>query len=162
VPASQLAEQIAAELVKRGQTVAVAEASAGGRLSAALTGVPGSSAWFLGAAIVYSAGAKDVLLGVTAQDLATTGAVDQDAALLLARAVRRRLQATWGIAETGIAGPQGDRRSSKPAGMAYVAVVGPLREESRVVLTGLDERESNQQAFAEGALALLAEMLAQG
>jgi len=46
--------------------------------------------------------------------------------------------------------------------MAYVAVGGPLREETRVVLTGLDERESNQQAFAEGALALLAEMLAQG
>jgi PncC family amidohydrolase len=157
-----LATQIAAALTERGQSVAVAEASAGGRLSAALTAIPGSSAWFLGSAIVYSAVAKEALLGIIAVDLATTGAVDPAAALLLARAARTRLRATWGVAETGVAGPQGGRRSRKPAGMAYVAVVGPSQEEVRELQTGQDDRESNQQAFADGALALLAELLAQG
>ena len=154
-----LAPRIAVALTARGQTVAVAEASAGGRLSAALTVVPGSSAWFLGAAIVYSASAKEVLLGVSAADLAATGAVDAAAALLLARAVRDRLQAAWGVAETGVAGPQGGRRSRKPAGLAYVAVVGPPGEAVREIRTGRDEREANQRSFAEGALALLAEVL---
>jgi nicotinamide-nucleotide amidase len=157
-----LARRIAAALTERRQTVAVAEASAGGRLSAALTAVPGSSAWFLGAAIVYSSTAKEVLLGVGAAELASSGAVDPAAALLLARAVRDRLQATWGVAETGVAGPQGGRRSRKPAGLAYVAVVGPPGEAVREVLTGRDERETNQQAFAEGALALLGEMVEKG
>jgi nicotinamide-nucleotide amidase len=156
------ARRIAAALTERGQTVAVAEASAGGRLSAALTAVPGSSAWFLGGAIVYSAAAKELLLGVGATDLAASGAVDPAAALLLARAVRDRLGATWGVAETGVAGPQGGRRSRKPAGLAYVAVVGPPGEPVREVRTGRDEREANQQAFAFEALALLGEVLGGG
>lgn len=155
----QGAEQVARWLTERRETVAVAEASAGGRLSAALTCVPGSSAWFLGAAIVYSAAAKEVLLGITAVTLASAGAVDPAAALLLARAVRARLSATWGVAETGVAGPQGGRRSRKPAGLAYVAVVGPDDEAVRTVSTGRDERQANQQAFAAGALALFAEVL---
>jgi nicotinamide-nucleotide amidase len=154
-----LARRIAAELKERGQTVAVAEASAGGRISAALTAVAGSSAWYLGGAIVYSAAAKEVLLGVGAADLASSGAVDPAAALLLARAVRGQLRATWGVAETGVAGPQGGRRSRKPAGLAYVAVVGPPGEAVREVATGRDERETNQQAFAQATLALLADVL---
>lgn len=154
-----LARRIANVLTERAQTIAVAEASAGGRLSAALTAVPGSSVWFRGAAIVYSALAKEVLLAVSANDLSSTGAVDAAAALLMARAVRERLHATWGAAETGVAGPQEGRRSRKPAGLAYVAVVGPPGEAVREVRTGQDEREANQQAFAEEALALLGELL---
>lgn len=153
------AAMIAAALIEQDHTVAVAEASAGGRLSAALTSVPGSSAWFLGGAIVYSAAAKEMLLGLTAADLARTGAVDPTAALQLARSVQQRLKATWGVAETGVAGPQGGRRSRKPAGLVYVAVVGPHGEEVREHRTGLDERDANQQAFADQALALLAEAL---
>ena len=157
-----LAAQIAAALTDRRQSLAVAEASAGGRLSVALTGIPGSSAWFLGGAVVYSALAKEALLGITASDLVTTGVVDPAAALLLARAARARLQASWGVAETGVAGPQGGRRSRKPAGLAYVAVVGPSLEEVRELQTGRDDRGSNQQAFADGALSLLAELLTHG
>lgn len=160
--AQEMAQLIANLLTERRQTLAVVEASAGGILSAALTGIPGSSAWFLGAAIVYSAVAKEVLLGIGAAELARGGAVGESAALLLARAARERLDATWAVAETGIAGPQGAHRSRKPPGLAYVAVVGPAGEEEREVHTGRDERRANQQAFAGNALALLAEWLQRG
>lgn len=155
------AKRIAEVLIERGQTLAVAEASAGGRVSAALTAVPGSSRWFLGCAVVYAAVAKQTLLGITAEDLASSGAVDPTAALLLARAVRARLGATWGAAETGVAGPQIGRRSRKPAGLAYLAVVGPDGEWSREVRTGRDDREGNQDDFALATLALLGERLQQ-
>lgn len=150
---------IGAILTERGQTLAAVEASAGGHLSTALTAIPGSSAWFLGAAIVYSAIAKEVLLDIGVTDLATSGAVGAPAALLLAQAARRRFGATWAVAETGIAGPQGTHRSRKPPGLAYVAVVGPTGEEVREVQAGRDDRVANQQAFAASALALLAEQL---
>ena len=150
---------IAAILTERGQTLAAVEASAGGRLSAALTAIPGSSAWFLGAAIAYSAVAKEVLLGIGAADLALSGAVGAPAALALARAARRRIGATWAVAESGIAGPVGAHRSRKPPGLAYVAVVGPTGEAVREVQTGCAERVANQQAFALNALALLSEQL---
>ena len=156
------ARLIAAALTERRQTVAAVEASAGGRLSTALTGIPGSSAWFLGAVIVYSAAAKEVLLGITAADLAISGAVDASAALVLARAARQRFGATWAVAETGVAGPLGGHRSRKPPGLAYVAVVGPTGEEVREVQTGRDDRQANQQTFAASALSLLAKQLDRG
>src|SRR5690348_12436847 len=111
----QLAEQVARLLTERGETLAVAEASAGGHLSAEVTAVPGSSRWFVGGAIVYAAAAKERLLGIAPSDLAG-GVVESAAALLLARSVRERLGTTWGLAETGVAGPQAGRRSRKPAG----------------------------------------------
>ena len=157
--ADESARLIAALLTERGQTLAAVEASAGGRLSAALTAIPGSSAWFLGAAIAYSAVAKEALLGIGATELASSGAVGASAALLLAQAARRRLGATWAVAESGIAGPQGTHRSRKPPGLAYVAVTGPNGQAVREVQTGWDERVANQQAFAASALALLTEQL---
>lgn len=156
---ARLVEQIAARLVERRETLAAAEASAGGRLSTALTAVPGSSAWFVGGAIVYSAAAKEVLLGIPAGILASSGAVEPATAVLLAAAVRARLTASWGVAETGVAGPQLGHRSRKPAGLAYVAVVGPNGTHTGEIHTGLDDRERNQMAFAEGGLRLLAEVL---
>ena len=153
----ELAGQIAAALVARGETLAVVEASAGGRLCAALTAIPGSSRWFLGGAVAYSAVAKAALLDLAPVETAGRGAVEAATALLLARAVRRKLRADWGLAETGIAGPQAGRRSRKPAGLCLVALAGPGGEQAREVLTGLDDREANQQAFAEAAArALLA------
>jgi nicotinamide-nucleotide amidase len=159
VQADESARLIAAILTERGQTLAVVEASAGGRLSAALTAIPGSSAWFLGAAIAYSAVAKEALLGIGGSEMASSGAVGASAALLLARAALRRLGATWAVAESGIAGPQGTHRSPKPPGLAYVAVVGPNGQAVREIQTGCGERASNQQAFAASALALLTERL---
>ncbi|HEU5317851.1 MAG TPA: CinA family protein [Chloroflexota bacterium] len=152
------AQAIAALLTERHETLAVAETAAGGLISAALAAIPGASAWFLGGAVAYGVGAKERWLGLTASDLAPHGAVSQHAARLMAQRVRAATGATWGLAETGIAGPQTGRRSSKSAGLACLAVDGPLQS-SAESHTGLAGREDNQDAFATLALRLLLESL---
>jgi nicotinamide mononucleotide (NMN) deamidase PncC len=91
--------------------------------------------------------------------------VSAEAALVLARAAREVLRTTWAVAETGIAGPQVGRRSSKPVGLTYVAVAGLFAGQNveRVVevFTGLGEREGNRRAFADAALSLLLACLEQ-
>ncbi|HET7769065.1 MAG TPA: CinA family protein [Chloroflexota bacterium] len=153
-----LAQEIAALLIERGETVAVAESAAGGQISGALTAVPGASAWFLGAVVPYATLAKSRWLGLRAEELAGAGVVSQPAAQRMALAVREALGATWGLSETGIAGPQTGRRSSKPPGLVYVAVDGPVSE-ARLHTTGLPERGENQAAFTALALTLLLESL---
>jgi len=152
---------IARGLAERGETLAVVEASAGGLACSRLTAIPGSSRWFLGGVVAYSARAKERWLGLGPEALPGTGVVSPEAAVALARAVRQALGATWGAAETGIAGPQVGRRSSKPTGLGYVAVVGEAGgapvERVAEVATGLDDRGANQAAFAEALLALLAQ-----
>jgi PncC family amidohydrolase len=152
--AREIAHRIATLLVERGETLAVAETAAGGLISAALVAEPGASAWFLGGAVVYSGAAKAGWLGLAPERFASQGVVSEAGARAMAEAVRRALGATWGLAEAGIAGPQTGRRSSKPPGLAYLAVAGP-RPAARQVLTGLDERTANQAAFADAALTLL-------
>ena len=154
----QPAEEIAALLIERGETVAVAETAAGGLISASLTAVPGASAWFLGGVVPYAALAKVRWLDLNADRLSDAGTVSQEAAQQMAAAARAALGATWGLAETGIAGPQTGRRSAKPAGLVCLAVDGP-RAESREWLTGLPGRAENQAAFTRLALELLLESL---
>lgn len=154
---------IASQLVAAQQTLAVAESAAGGLVCHRITAVPGSSSWFLGGVVVYSSLAKERWLGIGREALRATGAVSPEAVLTLARAVRRVLGSTWGIAETGIAGPQTGRRSAKPAGLAYLAAVGEVggrQIESVVeVSTGSDDRSANRAAFAEALLRLLLDCL---
>ena len=152
------AREIAARLAERGETLAVVETAAGGLICGALAAVPGASAWLLGGVVAYGAGAKEQWLGVTAADVAPDGVVSARAAQLMAQAVRRSTGATWGMAETGIAGPQTGRRSTKPAGLVFLAVDGPIAAavEQRTDLPG---REDNQEAFTLLALRLLLESL---
>lgn len=158
--AEALVATIAERLIARGEFLAVAESAAGGRISDLLTDRAGCSAWYAGGIVVYSAASKQYLTGLSAEALKEHGAVSVETALALAEGVRRRFGTAWGIGETGIAGPQTGRRSSKPAGLAYVAVVGPDGVERRVeVNTGLDSRLENKQQFAVAALRLLAESL---
>jgi nicotinamide-nucleotide amidase len=149
-----IAARIAALLAEKGETLAVAETAAGGLISAALLAVPGASAWFLGGAVAYSAVAKERWLGLGTGAFGPGGVVSEGGALAMARAARDRMGATWGVAEAGIAGPQTGRRSSKPAGLAWLAVSGPL-EVAEEVRTGLDDRAANQRAFSAAAVALL-------
>ena len=158
VAPSPLATQIAALLIERGETVAVAETAAGGLISGALTAVPGASAWFLGGVVPYATHAKARWLGLQTDELAGAGVVSEPAAARMAAAVRLALGATWGLAETGIAGPQTGRRSTKPAGLVYFAIDGPVCE-AREHTTGLPGRGENQAAFTEQALTLLLESL---
>ena len=154
IATSSTAAQIAALLAGRGDTLAVAETAAGGLITAELAAVPGASAWLLGGAVAYGARAKAQWLGVTPESLAGSGVVSAAAVAQLALAARASLGATWGLAETGIAGPQTGRRSTKPAGLAYLAVSGPV-EEAVELRTGLPGRTENQRAFATAALELL-------
>jgi PncC family amidohydrolase len=152
-----LAERVSGLIGSRGETVAVAESSAGGLVSAALLAVPGASAYFLGGAVVYTSAARGVLLGLSQASLDGIRPATEPYALLLARTVRERLGATWGVAETGAAGPAGNRYGD-PAGHACLAVSGPI-ERTLTVNTGRPERAANMHAFAAAALELLARSL---
>jgi PncC family amidohydrolase len=143
-------------LREREQTVAVAESSAGGLVSAALLSVPGASAYFKGGGVVYTRDARRALLGV-AEDVATMRGATEEYALIMARAVQQRLGATWGLCETGASGPTGNRYGDN-AGHVCVAVAGPL-ECSITLETESDDREANMWRFAEASLELLKAVL---
>jgi nicotinamide-nucleotide amidase len=149
-----LAEKIAARLKARGETIAVAESSTGGLISAALLAVPGASAYFLGGAVAYTRQAKQLLLGIDDAALAQFRSSTEPHALLLARQVRAQFAATWGLAETGATGPSGNRYGD-PAGHTCLAIVG-ASERAITLETGSAERVPNMRVFAAAALELLA------
>jgi nicotinamide-nucleotide amidase len=107
-------------LARRGGTVAVAESLTGGLLGGTLTAMAGSSATFRGGVTAYATDLKAGLLGVDPDLLAERGAVDADVAAQMARGVRERLNATYGLATTGVAGP--DAQDGWPPGTVHVAV----------------------------------------
>jgi PncC family amidohydrolase len=148
-----LGEQVGARLKERGETVAVAESSSGGLISAALLAVPGASGFYRGGAVVYWGDNKVAFLRLEPAALAEPRASTEGHARVLARGVREVLNATWGIGETGAAGPTGNRYGD-PAGHSCVAVVGPS-EQSTTVETGESDRAANMEAFAIAALRLL-------
>jgi nicotinamide-nucleotide amidase len=150
---------VAARLKARGESVAVAESSAGGLISAALLAVPGASAYFLGGAVVYTAKARMSLLGLTREDVAGMRSSSEPYALALARRVRENFGATWGLAETGAAGPTGNPYGDA-AGHSCLALSGP-NETALTLETGETDRGANMAAFARQALALLASALEQ-
>ncbi len=147
-----MASSLGALLKERDFTVAVAESSAGGLVSAALLSVPGASAYFLGGGVIYTREARRALLGVP-EDVVTMRAATEDYALIMARAMRERLGATWGLCETGASGPSGNRYGDG-AGHACIAVAGPL-ERATTLETGSADREANMWRFAAAALELL-------
>ncbi len=152
-----LAETIAARLIERRETIAVAEGSAGGLISAALLAVPGASAYFLGGAVVYTAAARTALADIGAADMAGLRPASEPYAALLARRLRERLGATWGLAEAGAAGPAGNRYGDPP-GHTCLAVAGPA-ERVLTLRTGSGDRQANMRAFAARALTLMGEAL---
>src|SRR5579872_3367814 len=152
-----IAEQIAARLKAGKQTIAVAESSTGGLLSAALLAVPGASAYFLGGAVVYTRQARRELLQIPDGAMAGIRSASESYARLLATSVRQRFSATWGLAETGAAGPTGNRYGDA-AGHSCLAVAGP-RERALTLETGGNDRLANMRAFAAAALDLLAQSL---
>jgi len=153
-----LAGRIAERLKARGETVAVAESSAGGLIAAALLAVPGASAYFLGGAVVYTRQARRALLAILDEAMAAILTCSEPYAALLARTVRERHGATWGLAETGATGPTGNRYGD-PAGHACIAVSGPA-ERVLTLRTGSAERQANMETFAAKALATLLEAIA--
>ena len=154
-----LAETIARQLKARGDTIAVAESSAGGLIAAALLAVPGASAYFLGGAVVYTRQARSALVGITDAEMQGLRSSSEPYATLLARTMRHRHGATWGLAETGASGPTGNRYGDA-AGHNCIAVAGPV-ERALTLETGHGDRVVNMRAFGVKALEALAAALAE-
>jgi PncC family amidohydrolase len=147
------AGRLGERLKARKETVAVNESSSGGLVSAALLSVPGASAYFLGGAVVYTPKARVLLTDIPREALAGMRSSSEPYALLLARNARERYGATWGLSETGAAGPTGNPYGDA-AGHTCVAVSGPV-EMVFTVETGSDDRAANMEAFAAAALRML-------
>ena len=145
-----LAEKIAARLIARKEKIAVAEGSAGGLISAALLAVPGASAYYLGGAVIYTIVARKEIAGISNDEMKGLRASSEPYALLLARKIRDKHGSTWGISETGAAGPTGNRYGD-PAGHTCIGIVGPS-EKAITLRTGSDDRVANMRAFAHRAL----------
>jgi nicotinamide-nucleotide amidase len=111
-------------LVERHETLATAESLTGGLVAATIVEIPGVSAVYRGGLVVYATDLKHELAGVPAALLAERGPVDPDVAVALAAGARERCGADWGLATTGVAGP--DPQDGKPVGLVYVAVSGPF------------------------------------
>lgn len=156
---SELSTPLAAELIQRKQTVAVAESATGGLISASLLAVPGASAYYLGGTVIYTARSRKQVLGVTPEDVANLEPLTEEMALAFARVARRQLNATWAIAELGIAGPTPARYGHAP-GISAIAVSGPI-EKAKIINTGSSDREENMWAFSRAALELLSNVVAE-
>ena len=152
-----IAEQIAAKLVARKQTIAVAESSTGGLISAALLAVPGASAYFKGSAVVYTRDARRLLMDIPDEAMTGIRSASEAYAGLLAEQIRRRFACDWGLSETGATGPTGNRYGDA-AGHSCLAVAG-TKTNVMTLETGSHDRVGNMQAFASSALNLLLQEL---
>ena len=154
-----LADKLGARLKARGETVAIAESSTGGLISAALLSVGGASAYFRGGSVIYTAYARAGFLDIpNPLPAPIERASTEPYALLLANTVRQRLDSTWGLGETGATGPTGNRYGDA-AGHTCIAVVGPGFSRAITLETGSADRIANMRAFSRRALELLAEAL---
>jgi len=152
-----LAERAAAFLKQRKETVAVAESSSAGLISAALLAVPGASAYFIGGGVLYTRQSILALSGAGEAIFAGMRGATEPWALLIARTQRERCSATWGVGESGAAGPTGNRYGDPP-GHSCLAVTGPA-ERTLTLKTGSSDRYANMHAFAAAGLKLFVDIL---
>ena len=150
------AEAAIAALKARNQSIAVAESSAGGLITAALLAVPGASACVRGGVVIYTYDMRRAILGISDEEMQGLTPSTETYALLKARRLRERVKADWTLAETGATGPTGSRYGY-PAGHACFAVIGPGLERANTLETGIADRVANMQAFAAAALDFLTE-----
>jgi len=140
-------------LAERGETVATAESCTGGLLASRITDVAGSSAYFMGGAVCYTAAAKTALVGVDPALIVEHGEVSESVAIALAHGVRERFGTTYGVGITGIAGPGGGTEA-KPVGTVHIAVAGPNGHKHRKMLWPM-ERTLFKRITTQSALDLL-------
>jgi len=129
----------------------------GGLLCAALVSVPGASAVVRGAVVAYAPDVKSEVLGVPKDLVARHGTVAAETAAAMAAAVRTLLAADWGVATTGVAGPE--PVEGRPVGLVHVAVAGPGGTRTEQLLLDGD-REAVCTGAVAGALGLLGDALA--
>lgn len=151
-PGQARAERVLELLAERGESVATAESLTGGLLSARLTDVPGASRSFVGGVVSYATRVKVSALGVPEALVEERGVISEACAVAMAQGVRSRLRATWGLATTGVAGP--DSQEGRPVGTVWVAVAGPDGFESRLLALAGD-RSAIRQASCDEVLSVL-------
>jgi nicotinamide-nucleotide amidase len=155
---SELAASVLAELGRRGETLASAESVTGGMVGQLLTDVSGASASYLGGVISYATRLKTTLAGVDSATLAELGPVAERTAAEMARGVAKRCNADWGIATTGVAGPES--QAGHPVGQVFIAVSHQVDGVMRVKELSLHgERAAIRQQAAVAALRLLSDAL---
>jgi nicotinamide-nucleotide amidase len=155
---TSLSSELGAHFKSRAETIAVAESSTGGLISAALLAVPGASQYFLGGGVIYTREARRGLLALP-EEIATMRGANEDYALIVARAIRERMGSIWGFCETGASGPTGNRYGDA-AGHSCFAMIGPL-ERSMTLETGLSDREENMWRFAREAMVFIERVLSE-
>jgi nicotinamide-nucleotide amidase len=147
---------VVSALLERHETVSVAESLTGGLLAATLVEVPGVSAVFRGGLVVYATDLKHTLAGVPQRLLDERGPVDPDVAVALAQGVRQRCGSDWGLATTGVAGP--DPQDGKPVGTVFVAVAGPAASTVRELRLAGSRAEIRTATVTSVLSLLLAEL----
>jgi len=147
-----LAAEVVAALRDAGSTVATAESLTGGLVCATLVGVPGASDVVRGGVVAYAPEIKTTMLGVDADLIEARGTVDAEVAAAMACGARSRLAATYGLATTGVAGP--DPSEGKPPGTVHIAVAGP-----QGVVTRLLELSGDRAAIRSGTVDALLSLL---
>ena len=148
-----LAEALALRLIARHDTIAVAESSTGGLISAALLSVPGASAYFLGGAVVYTRDARRVLMDIPDDAMRGFRSASEPYARLLASQVQKRFATDWGLSETGATGPTGNRYGDA-AGHSCMGIAG-ADAVAMTLETGKSDRFENMHVFAATALSFL-------
>ena len=148
-----MAQTVGSLLIKRKETVAVSESSSGGLISAALLSIPGASSYFMGGGVVYTSKARGVLLDIDFENYPGVRSSSEPYAVLAANAIRDRLGTDWGLAETGAAGPTGNRYGDA-AGHTCIAVTGS-NQSIHTLETASINREENMWKFAETSLKIL-------
>jgi len=154
------AERAIAALKARNGTIAVAESSCGGLITAALLAVPGASACVRGGVVIYTYEMRRAILGISDGEMQGFTPSTETYALLKARRLRERVKTEWTLAETGATGPTGSRYGY-PAGHACFAVAGAGSERAMTLQTGSADRAGNMRAFAAAALDFLTETVSQ-
>jgi len=152
-----VATRIGQVLKQRHETVAIAESSSGGLISAAMLSIAGASAYFIGGSVTYTRKSMTELLRMGEAEFAQMRGISEPTALALANAIRGRLATTWAVSEIGAAGPTGSRYGDA-AGTSCIAVAGPTSR-AAVVRTGISDRPANMERFAAAALELLERVL---
>src|ERR1700716_1160140 len=152
-----IAEKIAARLIERRQTIAVAESSTGGSISAALLPGPGAPAYFLGSAVVYTRDARRILMDIPDDAMKGIRSASEPYAKLLASQMRARFATDWGLSETGATGPTGNRYGDA-AGHSCIGIAG-LEPSAMTLETGSADRLANMHVFASTALNFLLQNL---
>jgi PncC family amidohydrolase len=152
-----LAESATRRLRDRRETIAVAESSCGGLISASLLSIPGASGYYVGGTVTYSRVANQAFLAGAVTAPPGLRSETEEFALYMARAAAAKLETTWAIGESEAAGPSGSVYGDPP-GHVWVAVARAA-DSTRHLLTGSEDRSANMVAFAGAALALLIDCL---